>query len=91
MANHASAERRNRQRIRRTARNRAVKSAVRTQLRKARALIASAPADSQALVRSVESCVDKAARKGIIHPKAASRAKARLYKRLHAATKKSSA
>ena len=35
MANHASAEKRNRQRITRTARNRAAKSALRTELKKA--------------------------------------------------------
>ena len=36
MANHASAEKRNRQRVKRTIRNRAVKSAVRTVVKKAR-------------------------------------------------------
>ena len=37
MANHASALKRNRQRIKRTAKNRAHKSALRTELKKARA------------------------------------------------------
>jgi len=87
MANHPSAERRNRQRVRRTARNRTVKSAVRSQLKKARAVIATKPAEAAALTREVESSLDKAARKGIIHRKSASRAKSRLYKRLHAACK----
>ena len=36
MANHASAEKRNRQRITRTERNRAAKSALRTTLKRAR-------------------------------------------------------
>jgi small subunit ribosomal protein S20 len=40
MATHASAEKRNRQRIKRTARNRAVKSALRTEVKKARGVIA---------------------------------------------------
>ena len=39
MANHASAEKRNRQRITRTARNKARKSAVRTFVKKVRAAI----------------------------------------------------
>ncbi|HQP34844.1 MAG TPA: 30S ribosomal protein S20 [Polyangiaceae bacterium] len=88
MANHPSAERRNRQRIRRTARNKSVKSAVRTDLRKARELVAANKLDdaSKAAAKLV-STVDKAAQKGIVHPKAASRIKARLAKRLHAAKK----
>jgi small subunit ribosomal protein S20 len=87
MANHPSAERRNRQRIKRTARNRTVKSAVRSQVKKARVAIATKPAEALELTRQVESALDKAARKGIIHRKSASRAKSRLHKRLHAASK----
>lgn len=88
MANHPSAERRNRQRIRRTARNKAVKSAVRSELRKARELVAAKKLDDAGkATQSLVSSVDKAAQKGIIHPKAASRMKARLAKRLHAAKK----
>ncbi len=87
MANHPSAARRNRQRIRRTARNRSVKSAIRTQLKTARAAVDNTPSEAQSVVRSVESALDTAARKGVIHRRAASRAKARLNKRLHAASK----
>ena len=90
MANHPSAERRNRQRIRRTARNKSVKRAVRTQLTKARSLVSAGnPAEAKSAAKQVESTVDKAARKGIIHPKAAARLKSRLYRRLSAASKTS--
>ena len=40
MANHASAVKRNRQRIKKTDRNRAAKSALRTEVKKARAALA---------------------------------------------------
>jgi small subunit ribosomal protein S20 len=85
MANHASAEKRNRQRIRRTERNRSVKGAVRTLLKKARASIAAAakPVDSAAAVAAAIKAVDRAAAKGVVHPKMAARAKARLAKAAH--------
>jgi small subunit ribosomal protein S20 len=85
MANHASAEKRNRQRIKRTARNRAVKSAVRTEVKKARAAISSKPGEAAAVVTSAISAFDRAASKGVVHKKAASRAKARLARALHRA------
>jgi small subunit ribosomal protein S20 len=88
MANHPSAERRNRQRIRKTARNRSVKSAVRTGVKNARAAVgATERAEVEALVRKVESELDKAAQKGVLHPRAASRRKARLKRAVHAASK----
>ena len=82
MANHASAEKRNRKRIRRTERNRRIKGAVRTLLKKARATIATAaqPVDSAASVLAAIKAVDRAAAKGIVHPKMAARAKSRLAK-----------
>jgi small subunit ribosomal protein S20 len=85
MANHASAEKRNRQRIRRTERNRRVKGAVRTLLKKARATIAAAvkPVDSAAAVAAAIKAVDRAASKGVVHPKMAARAKSRLAKAAH--------
>jgi small subunit ribosomal protein S20 len=85
MANHASAEKRNRQRIRRTERNRRIKGAVRTLLKKARASVATAakPVDSAAAILAAIKAVDRAAAKGIVHPKMAARAKARLAKAAH--------
>lgn len=86
MANHSSAEKRNRQRVVRTERNRAVRSTLRTQVKKARAAISATPKDAKAAVVSAVSALDKAASKGAVHPKAASRKKARLARALHKAT-----
>ncbi len=84
MANHPSAERRNRQRIKRTARNRNIKSSTRTALRKAREALAAGDSKlAEALVRQVEAKLDCAASKGVIHTKAASRVKSRLYTQLN--------
>ena len=83
MANHASAEKRNRQRIARTERNRSIKGSVRTLLKKARAAIAAPTAkagDSAAAVLAAIKAVDRAASKGVVHPKTAARAKSRLAK-----------
>jgi small subunit ribosomal protein S20 len=81
MANHPSAEKRNRQRIVRTERNRSVKGAVRTLLKKARAAIAAPKAtDTAAAMAAAIKAVDRAASKGIVHPKMAARAKSRLAK-----------
>jgi small subunit ribosomal protein S20 len=94
MANHASAEKRNRQRIRRTERNRSVKGAVRTLLKKARTALAAAgakPADSAAAIAAAIKAVDRAASKGVVHVKMAARAKSRLARAAHKQTKAASA
>ena len=84
MANHPSAEKRNRQRLKRTARNRAVKSAVRTQIKDVRAAIAAK--DVQAAKDALEQAtqaLDKAAGKGVLPKKAASRKVSRLASQVH--------
>jgi small subunit ribosomal protein S20 len=88
MANHPSAEKRDRQRIRRTERNRSVKAAVRTFVKKARTTIGTAGAkkdDVAAAVLAAVRSVDKAASKGAVHPKKAARTKARLARAAHKA------
>ena len=85
MANHPSAEKRNRQRIKRTDRNKAVKSAVRTTLKKARAAAAEGSADAAEQVRAAASALAKAASKGVLHKKTAARATARIRSALHKA------
>ena len=90
MANHASAEKRNRQRITRTERNRAAKSEFRSQLKKARAIIESKPAEAAAAVKHAVSTADRAASKGVIPRKRAARVKSRLARALHKATKAAS-
>jgi len=87
MANHASAEKRNRQRLKRTARNRALKSGLRTDVKKARTALKSAPAEASSLVQVAQSALDRAASKGTIPAKRASRLKGRLAAALHKATK----
>lgn len=83
MANHPSAQRRNRQRIKRTARNRAITRSTRSAVKKARvALAAGDSKEAEALIRAVESKIDCASSKGVVHRRAASRVKSRLYAQL---------
>ena len=65
-------------------RNRMVKSAMRTTVKKYEAAVVAGTADAQAL-SSVQSAIDRAATKGVIHKNAANRKKARLAKRLNKA------
>ncbi len=81
MANHPSAEKRNRQRVVRTERNRAAKSALRGAVKKARAAVVSGDAaKSKAGVNSAEKALAKAASKGLIHPRTAARQTSRIAK-----------
>jgi small subunit ribosomal protein S20 len=78
MANHASAEKRNRQRITRTERNRAAKSALRTIVKRARAAAEAGGEGSAELVVAAERALDKASKKGVIPDNRAARLKGRL-------------
>ena len=84
MANHPSAQKRNRQRIKRTLRNRAVKSAVRTRVKTVREAIAAkdAKAARTALLEATVA-IDKAAGKGVLPRKTASRTVSRLASAVH--------
>lgn len=83
MANHPSAEKRNRQRIVRTERNRAAKSALRGAIKKARAATAGGDAaKAKGSVASAEKALAKAASKGLIHPRTAARTTSRIAKAL---------
>ncbi len=85
VANHPSAEKRNRQRIKRTIRNRAVRSAVRTEVKDVREALAAkdAKAAKEALEVAVKA-LDKAAGKGAVPRKTASRKVSRLAAQVHA-------
>lgn len=84
MANHPSAEKRNRQRIKRTIKNRAVKSSVRTVVKRVRvALSASEKAAAQTALKVAIVALDKAASKGVIPKKTASRKISRLSAQVH--------
>jgi small subunit ribosomal protein S20 len=84
VANHPSAEKRNRQRIVRAARNRAVTSAVRSIVKRVRAAIETkdTAAAKQALVDATVA-LGRAATKGVFHQKAASRMVSRLSSAVH--------
>jgi len=84
MANHASAEKRNRQRIRRTERNRKIRSAVRTAVKKARtALEKGDKAAAATSVKDASQALARAASKGVVHVRAAARTTSRIESALH--------
>ncbi|RMD84133.1 MAG: 30S ribosomal protein S20 [Candidatus Dadabacteria bacterium] len=84
MANHPSAEKRYRQARVRRRRNRAVKSRIHTLTRRLRDAIAAADrAQATERLREVSKALAKAAAKGIIHPRTASRRISRLAKKVH--------
>jgi len=81
VANTKSAEKQNRQAIRHRARNQAITSAVRTQVRKFReALSVGDPAKMKSELTQAIRAISKAASKGVIHKAQASRRIARLSK-----------
>ena len=84
MANHPSAKKRNRQRLKRTLRNRAIKSEVRTHVKSVRAAIAAKDqkAAKTALAEATVA-IDKAASKGAVPKRAASRRVSRLAHQVH--------
>ena len=85
MANHLSALKRARQTERRTTRNRANTSALRTQLREMRETIAKGDkATAGQMYRKTVSALDKAIQKGTLHENTASRYKSRLGTRVDA-------
>jgi len=79
MPNSTSAKKRLRQSLEQRTRNRSGRSVLRTQLRKARELVAAGDvAGAEAQVRVVAKKFDQAAAKGLIHDNAAARTKSRL-------------
>jgi small subunit ribosomal protein S20 len=87
MANHKSARKRARQSEKRRDRNRTVRTRLRTQLKRANTAIAGS-GDAAAEVRGAEALLRRAASKGVIPKKRASRLTSRLAKRANAAAKK---
>ncbi len=79
MANTKSAQKRHRQALKRRARNQAVRTQVKSAVKKAREALASKdPAVRQEALRAAARTLDKAASKGVLHRKNASRRIARL-------------
>jgi small subunit ribosomal protein S20 len=71
---------------RRHQRNQAVKSATRTYVKKARTAIDQNPSEAQVEIQAAVAALDRAAKKGVIHPNNAARRKSRLMKRYNATT-----
>ena len=86
MANIKSQKKRILTNAKTTARNRAVKSEVRTRLKKATEAIGTE--DSPEALRLAVKRIDMAAAKRVIHPNQAARKKSRLMKKINAASKK---
>ena len=85
MANHFSALKRARQTVKRTERNRASASRLRSALRSMRESLAKGDKTTAAdIYRATVSALDKAIQKGVLHENTASRYKSRLSKRLSA-------
>jgi small subunit ribosomal protein S20 len=84
MANHKSALKRIRQNEKRRLANRAYRNRARTLVKQARSEIeAGSVAEAIAATRLAVQDLDRAASKGIIHPRNAARRKSRLMKKLH--------
>ncbi len=80
MANIQSAEKRNRQRLKRRARNQFHLSTMRTFVKRVRTAIESKDGKVADVLKSAISVIDKAAQKGVIDRKTASRKISRLTK-----------
>lgn len=79
MANHKSALKRARQNVVRRERNRAIKTRVKTAVKTVRAAAATENADEMTTdLRTAQSIIDKAAKRGVIHHRTAARKIARL-------------
>ena len=83
MANIKSQIKRNRQTIKRTERNKAVRSEVKTRTKNAATAAAEGAENAQELARIAQKRIDSAAAKGVIHKNAAARRKSRLAKKLN--------
>lgn len=85
MANHPSALKRHRQSVKRAARNQAIRSNVRSSVKKVRALVQAGDKDgAKKAVVQVQRTLDKAVTKGVLHRKNASRRIARLARHVDA-------
>jgi small subunit ribosomal protein S20 len=86
MANIRSQIKRNRQNAKRHERNKAVRTALKTSTKKVRQAVATGDGDSaRSLQRETARALDKAASRGIVHPRTAARRKSRLAKAANAA------
>lgn len=87
MANHKSAEKRARQSEKKNLRNRMVKTNVKTAVKKVLAAVSEKDENSTSVLDMAKSTIDKAAKKGVIHKRAAARKISRLAKKINAIAK----
>ena len=88
MANTKSAQKATRVHAKKTERNKPVRSFAKTAITKARNVIEQKDMDAaKAAVREASMALDRAAKKGVIHPNNAARRKSRLAKQLNATQK----
>jgi small subunit ribosomal protein S20 len=84
VANIKSQIKRNRQNERRRVRNKAVRSRLKTEVKKVEAGAAAGDAGSAEQLRSTARLLDKAASKGVVHKRTAARRKSKLARRVAA-------
>jgi small subunit ribosomal protein S20 len=85
VAQHASAQKHERQSLKRRARNRSNLSRLKTQIKKLRAALAQKDADAAArLLPSTVASIDRAKKLGVIHDNSAARNKSRLTRKVNA-------
>jgi small subunit ribosomal protein S20 len=83
VANIKSQIKRNRQTVKRTERNKAVRSELKTRTKRANEAATAGADDAVELARATQKRLDMAASKGVIHKNAAARRKSRLAKKLN--------
>jgi small subunit ribosomal protein S20 len=84
VANHKSAKKRARQNLKRRDRNRSVRTRIKGEVKSVRTAVESGSADEAATaLRQAERTIRKAASKGVISKKQASRRVSRLARRVH--------
>ena len=86
MANIKSQIKRNRQTIKRTERNKTVRSEMKTRTKNAVNAVSEGAENAAELARLAAKRIDKAATKGVIHKNAAARRKSRLMKKVAASS-----
>ena len=84
MANIKSQKKRNLQNERRRVHNKSVRSALKTEIKKARAAALEGDSEAEAQARAAGRDLDKAAERGVIHKRTAARRKSRLARELAA-------
>lgn len=84
MANHKSALKRAGQNTRRRLRNRMVQTRVKNVVKDVRLAVAEGAEDKAERLTAAQSAIDKAAKKGVLHPRTAARKISRLAKKINA-------